>query len=190
MNMDPISLEFENQTFQDKIKAEVPGIILRAELEATQIGKWGFLKGIMRKRFLLDFLIEHFGESRVRRTDLLQDIDILIDSIPLKIRTITGKSGVKIKWTIDREKVIEFLSDYQPSSGILLLRKRRVNDTRDYPCGLFWIPITSQNRVLEQVGIGNYLKPPRPDTNSRGIELGKIALEQLISDSETKHIDL
>jgi hypothetical protein len=188
--MDPISLEFENPTFQDKIKAEVPGIILKADSEATRLGRSGLLKGTMRKRHLLDFLIEHFGESRVRMTDLLPEIDIIIDSIPLKIRTITGKSGVKIKWTIDREKAIEFMSDYKPSCGILLLRKRRVNDTRDYSCGLFWIPITTQNRVLEQLGLWNYLEPPKPETNSRGIELNKFALEQLISDSETKHINL
>lgn len=188
--MDPVSEVFDDQYFINRIQTEMFGIILKADIEATQFSQSGLFKGTIRKKYIIDFLKDSIGEDNVERITDNPAYDVKIKSVPVKIRTITGKAGIKIKWTTDRDKVVEFLGDYEPSHGMLLARKRKTDDNREYPSGFFYIPVNVQQRVFNEIGIQNYLNAPRPDTNSRGIELKRNAIETLLADPETKHINV
>ena len=187
--MNPMSEAFDDRRFQKKVIQELPHLIESADIEGSRYGKTGMEKGLIRKKNLIDFLINYFGENRVEIINLL-GIDVKIDSEPVKIKTITGKSGVKIKWTVAPNKVENFMSDYTPSCGILLVRLNWGMRERNLLSGLFWIPIEAQQRVIKRLGREGYLKPPRRGTNSRGIELSKEALENLLTDVDTKHVDI
>lgn len=187
--MDDLSNVFDDPIFQEKVCAELLDIVLQADLNASKYGSSGLLKGSIRKKHLIDFLIESFGYDNVEIVEHLPDVDLTLFKVPIKIRTITGKSGVKIKWTTDKEKVEDYFMDFKPTCGMILVRKRKYLDERPYPCGLFYIPLVTQEKVFSQLGLNGYIKRPPPETNSRGIALTRIALEMLLKDSETKHID-
>lgn len=187
--MSSFSEVFKEVRFQKKVKQELPKIMGKADIESRKFGSTGMEKGLVRRRNLIDFLIDHFGEDRIDIIDL-PGIDIKIDSHPVKIKTITGKGGVKIKWTVDPKKVENIMSDYLPSCGILLIRLNWGMKVKNLPSGIFWIPIEAQKRVLKHLGRELYLKRPKLGTNARGVELSKEALEKLLIDVETKHIEI
>jgi hypothetical protein len=117
-------------------------------------------------------------------------MDFKIDSIPIKIKTITGMGGVKITWTTDKDKLENFISDYKPVCGILLIRINWEMKEKNQPSGMFWIPIELQMEVLKQLSVENYLTPPKRGINSRGVPISKKALEILLKNKETKHVDI
>lgn len=189
--MSSISASFRDMAFQTRLKDELPNLIRDADLEGSRIGKTGMEKGLVRKKYLISFLKDHFGYSRVEDVkDKSLNIDVKIDSISVKIKTITGKRGVKIKWTIDTGKVNDFFENYTPNYGIILIRINWEMDERKKPSGFFWVPIETQLVVLKQLGLSNYIMPPKLHTNARGVELRKIALETLLAHKGTVHIDI
>jgi len=150
--MDVLEDAFNNKRFQRLVKEQFPSLIERADPEATKYGKTGMEKGSVRKKYIIDFLVEYFGEDRVETTfpgDVL-GVDLRIDSLPVKIKTITGKGAVKIKWTTDKDKLDDFIDDYTPICGILLLRINWEMDEKNQPSGLFWIPIEVQNKIYKE----------------------------------------
>lgn len=189
--MSSISSVFSDQAFQTRVKNDIPGLIRDADDEGSKIGKTGMEKGSVRKNYLISYLKDYFGYSRVEDvTESILNIDVTIDSVPVKIKTITGKGSVKIKWTIDRGKVNDFLENYTPTCGIILVRINWDMDERKRPSGFFWIPIETQLEVLNQLGLEHYLIPPPPNVNSRGIAFSNIALETLLTHNGTVHIDV
>ena len=58
----------------------------------------------------------------------------------------------------------------------------------DKPSGLFQIPLETQKKNLNNLGVERYLKPPKPGINPRGIELFRDGLETLLNDSNTARI--
>ncbi len=187
--MSSLSEAFKEKRFRKKVKQNLPLIMKKSDKESKKFGKTGMEKGLVRKRNLIDFFIDHFGENNVDVTDSPR-IDIKINSQPVKIKTITGKGGIKIKWTVDPKKVESILNEYTPSCGILLIRLNWGMKVKNIPSGFFWIPIEAQQRVIKRLGLLKYLKPPKRGTNSRGVELTKEALNNLLSDRETIHIDI
>jgi len=183
---------FEDDYFIHKVQEMFPSLIERADNEASKYGKTGMEKGSVRKKFLIDFLIDYFGEERIKTT-LLGDIvgvDLKINSLPVKIKTITGKGAVKIIWTVDRKKLEDSVRNYTPTCGIFFVRINWRMKESNRPSGLFWIPIEAQKRVLRKLGIENYIKLPKIGTNSRGSPLSKIGLNMLLEDKDTLHIDI
>ena len=182
---------FNNKKFQRLVKEQIPSLIERADSEAAKYGKTGMEKGSVRKRYLIDFLVEYFGEDRVETTfpgDVL-GVDLRIDSLPVKIKTITGKGAVKITWTTDKDKLDDFIADYAPTCGILFLRINWEMDEKNRPSGLFWIPIEVQNKIYKEL-VKKYFQLPKRGTNSRGVPFSKVALDLLLKDKNTKHIDI
>ena len=106
---------------------------------------------------------------------------------PISIKTITGKGfgGVKIIWTVDSAKAKEFLENYYPSCDMLF-----VQIIWNGKGGLYYIPLKSQQIVFKQMGRDRYIKLPKPGTNPRGVEISKEALSLLVSDKETKVIEI
>jgi hypothetical protein len=190
--MDVLDIAFSNKKFQRLVEEQLPSLIERANTEAAKYGKTGMEKGSVRKRYLIDFLIEYFGEDRVKTTfsgDVL-GVDLKINSLPVKIKTITGKGAVKITWTTDKDKLDDFISDYTPVCGILLVRINWEMDEKNRPSGLFWIPIEVQNKICKKLDMEKYLKLPKRGTNSRGVPFSKQALDLLLKDKDTKHIEI
>lgn len=190
--MRSLSEAFNDKKFKEEVQRQLPGLIAKADIEASRVGNTGLEKGSFRKKYLIDFFIDHLSGENVETGFPIgmPDIDVKIFTLPVKIKTITGKRGIKIKWTIDRGKVENYLSNYNPSYGILLVRLNWDMKERNRPSGLFWIPLEAQQRVLKRLGTEKYLKPPKLGTNSRGIELSREALKNLLNDIDTKHIDI
>ncbi|MFX1536017.1 MAG: ThaI family type II restriction endonuclease, partial [Promethearchaeota archaeon] len=74
-----------------------------AEIECSRDGKIGMEVGSTREKILIALLIKYFGESRVITTIPITEpeTDVIVDSTPISIKTITGKGGVKVSWTVD-----------------------------------------------------------------------------------------
>ena len=115
-----MSKTFDELDFIEAVQNQIPDLLSRADLEAKKYGKIGLNAGTFRKKAIIDFLIKQFDTEKIQFPDS-PDIDLIIDKLPVKIRTITGKSGIKIKWTIDRNRVMDYIMDYEPICGILLI---------------------------------------------------------------------
>lgn len=188
--MNIISETCEQPEFQKLIQKELPNIILKADLEASEYSSSGLFKGQFRKKYVIALLTKYFGKEKIKQVENIPDVDIIIGTTPLKIRTITGKSRVKVKWTTGSQKITEYIHDYEPTCGILLIRKKRFTDKTNYPCGLIWIPIEAQLNVFKNLGLSNYILTPKQNTNFRGIELSTAAFTSLLKDDMTKIISI
>lgn len=145
--------------------------------------------GSVREKIIVALLIYKFGEQNVGTYIPITEpeVDVRLYGEPLSIKTITGKSlgGVKIIWTVDAQKALEFYNSYFPSCDILLIQINW-NDKG----GFFYIPKEVQKRIFNQLGKENYLKLPKKGTNPRGIEITKEAIMNLIEDSGSKKIEI
>lgn len=176
---------FEIDEINKKIKKRLPYLFQLAELESSRAGKTGMEVGSVRERILVSLLIYRFGEKNVETEIPIteMEVDVKVFGEPLSIKTITGKSlsGVKLIWTVDAQKAIEFRENYYPQCDILLVQINW-NDTG----GFYYIPIEAQRRIFKIIGREKYIKLPTPGTNPRGVEITKEALLALIEDKESK----
>jgi len=178
---------FEDKELIKKIKRRLPYLFQLAELDCSRAGKIGMEVGSVRERIIVSLLIYKFGETNVETEIPITEaeIDALLFGKPISIKTITGKSfgGVKLIWTVDAQKAIEFSENYQPQCDILLIQINW-NDGG----ALFYIPLETQKRIFDKIGQQKYIKLPKPGTNPRGVEITKEALLLLVRDRETKSI--
>ena len=115
------------------------------------------------------------------------EIDVIVFDKKISIKTLSGINygGVKLIWTVDRDKSIEFKNNYKPVCDILLVR---VNWNSEG--GLFLIPQKVQEQVIDFLGIDEYIKLPKQNTNPRGVEISSSALKMLLNNNETKSIPI
>lgn len=178
---------FENKKFVEKIKKRLPYLFQLAELESSRAGKIGMEVGSLRERILIALLIYAFGEENVE-TDIPitePEVDAKLFDQPISIKTITGGGGVKIIWTVDAQKAREFRETYTPKCDILLARIKWGGKG-----GLYYIPLEVQQKIFNQLGRERYIKLPKPGTNPRGVEFSREALSKLLTDPETKMIEI
>lgn len=180
---------FEDQILVNKIQSRLPYLFQLAELESSRAGKTGMEVGSVREKIIVALLIYKFGEQNVE-TDIPitePEVDVRLYGEPLSIKTITGKNldGVKIIWTVDAQKALEFYNSYFPRYDILLIQINW-NDKG----GFYYIPNEVQRRIFNRLGKENYLKLPIKGTNPRGIEITKEAMMNLIEDSGSKKIEI
>ena len=169
--------------FSDKksiaeLQKKLPKLFLMAELESSRAGKIGMEVGSFRERILISYFIYKFGENNVtvNLPPTEHEIDVLVNNKPYSIKTITNNAGVKVVWTVDREKVLDFIKKYQPKCDIIL-----VNIRWDGEGSLFLIPLEAQKEVFLQLDADGYLKAPKQGTNPRGIEFSKETLLRLLA---------
>ena len=87
------------------------------------------------------------------------ELDVLVNNQPLSIKTKSsrGLTGVKVVWTVDWNKIDDFLRTYVPASHLLY-----INIIWGKTGSFFLIPEHVQRAVLERLTIINYTKvPPR-----------------------------
>lgn len=178
---------FTDKSLVEKIKKRLPYLFQLAELESSRAGKTGMEVGSVRERIIVALLIYKFGESNVETEIPIteSEVDAKLFGEPVSVKTITGKNlgGVKLIWTVDAQKAIEFRENYYPSCDILLVQ---INwgDTG----GFFYIPVALQEKLFDKMGRENYIKLPKAGTNPRGAEITKESLSNLVADKQCQRI--
>ena len=137
--------------------------------------------GNLRESVLIGMFMAFLGESRVSPDTEVVEADCAIGNIPLSIKTVTGKAlnNVRIKWTVDQERVREFIDAFAPGCDLLIVRILWDTEGR-----ISYIPLEAQQRVFAALGKGHYLDY-RPGTNTRGINLSRAALTELEQSAES-----
>ena len=178
---------FDDLNIVRRVKERMPSMFQLAEQESSRAGKIGMEVGSVRERIIIALLMYKYGEENVG-TDLPiteSEADVLLFNERVSIKTITGSlSGVKLTWTVDKERAKQFSKKYYPNIDILLTQI--VWKSKDG--GFFYIPKEVQQKVYRKIGRGDYLKLPKVNTNPRGVELSKDALELMVADSKSKKI--
>lgn len=188
---------FHDEVLRERIRSKLPHLFSIAELESSRAGKIGMEVGSTREKILIALLIYKFGERNVETQIPITktEVDVRLFDHPLSIKTITGSGGVKVIWTVDAPKALEFFESYTPSCEILLAQIKwdlKEADVKKgvHPGGLFLIPVGVQKKVLDQIGKKKYLKLPKVGTNPRGVEISKNGLTMLLQDKDTKCIEI
>lgn len=187
-------IEQIKQLFSDlevvkRIKQKLPQLFHLAELESSRAGKIGMEVGTIRERIIAALLIYKYGEENVKTYIPITEAetDVLLFDKPISIKTITGKnfSGVKLIWTVDTQKAIEFSKNYKPTCDLIF-----VQINWDNGGGLYFIPLEVQLQTLKKIGKENYIKLPKPGTNPRGVEMQGDAMRLLIASTKTLTIPI
>jgi hypothetical protein len=169
---------FTDQALVTKIQSRLPQLFYLAELESSRARKVGMEVGSARERIIIALLIYKFGEANVD-TDisiLEPEVDVKVFGNPISIKTVTSSklAGVKIIWTVDAEKAIEFSQRYSPSCDTLLLQL--IWDKWGW---FYYFHQHTQVETLEAIGRQRYFKLPKAGTNPRGVEISAEALHIL-----------
>ena len=114
---------FDEKEIVQKIKEKLPYLFQLAEIDNSRDGKLGMEIGSARERILIALLIYKFGEDNVK-TDIAitqSEIDVIVFDEPISIKTVTNNNvvGVKLIWTVDAQKALEFINNYSPECDIL-----------------------------------------------------------------------
>lgn len=180
---------FEDEKVLNKIKKRLPYLFKIAELESSRAGKVGMEVGSTRENIIVSLLIYKFGEQNVETNIPITEfeVDVKLFNEPISIKTISGKNlnGIKLKWTVDKQKAVEFQKTYQPSCDMLLVHVNWNNTG-----GFYFIPLEVQKEVFEKLGREQYIKLPKEGTNPRGVEISKNAIKGIVSHKETKKIEI
>lgn len=187
--MNKISELFSDKTIVEKIQNRLPKLFHLAELESSRAGKVGMEVGSVREKIIVALLIHKFGEENVETEIPITEaeVDVRVFGNPVSIKTITGKnpSGVKLIWTVDAAKSIEFSKNYLPSCDMIFVQINWANGG-----GLYFITKETQNEILKNIGRENYIKLPKAGTNPRGVEMSGKAVQELLSHPKTLKIPI
>lgn len=180
---------FNDEKLINKIKSRLPYLFQLAELESSRAGKIGMEVGSLREKIIIALLIYRFGKENVETEIPItkSEIDVNLFGVPISIKTITGNKfgGVKLVWTVDAQKAMEFRKNYYPSYDLLLIQ---IN--WESVGGFYYIPLESQRRLFDKIGREKYIQLPKPGTNPRGAEITKEALSTLVRDKDAKTIEI
>ena len=146
----------ENEIVQ-KIKAKLPYMFQLAEIDNSRDGKIGMEIGSARERILIALLIYKFGEENVKADISItqSEIDVIVFNEPISIKTITNNNvvGVKLIWTVDAQKAMEFINNYSPECDILYAHINWYNQG-----AIYLLSKESQKEILKQYGKEFYFK--------------------------------
>jgi len=180
---------FTDKKLVEKIKTKLPYLFQLAEVDNSRDGKLGMEIGSARERIIIALLIYKFGEKNIK-TDIgitESETDVIVFKDPISIKTATGKkiSGIKLIWTVDPQKALEFSNRYLPSCDIIFVK---INwGSTGF---LYLFPKKAQDDVLKKIGRNNYIKLPKQGTNPRGVEMSGNAIEELTNHKDTKKIEI
>jgi hypothetical protein len=164
---------FEDNNLVDKIKIKLPRLFQLAELKSSRAGKVGMEVGSVREKIITALLIYKFGEPNVESDIPITEaeMDVKLFGNPLSIKTISGKnpSAIKLIWTVDAQKAMEFSKTYTPSCDMLFIQINWDNGG-----GFYFIPKEIQSETLKVMGQENYIKLPKQGTNLRGVEMAGV----------------
>lgn len=179
---------FTDEQVIEKIRLKLPRIFRIAELEATRDKKIGMEVGSLRERILVSLLIDTFGKENIEIEIPItySETDVIVFDIPYSIKTLSNSlSGLKLIWTVDAKKSLEFAKKYKPSCDMIF-----VFINWDKIGGVYLIPKEVQTKIFNELGRSNYMKLPKEGTNPRGIEMRVKALRKIMTDNKTQCITI
>ncbi len=182
---------FDDELIIRRVKNKLPRLFQLAELESSRNGKIGMEIGSVRERILIALLMYKFGIDIVNPDIPITapEVDVYVDDTPLSIKTFTTENGnfssIKLIWTVDSQKAQEFKDTYIPSCDMLLAKIYWNNVGK-----LMLFSKESQQKILSSIGRDRYIKLPKKNTNSRGVEISKEALTLLSDCHDTQVIDI
>lgn len=182
---------FDDNLIIKRVKNKLPHLFQLAELESSRSGKIGMEIGSVRERILIALLMYKFGIDIVNPDIPITapEIDVYVGNTPLSIKTITtnniGYTPIKLIWTVDRQKALDFKNTYIPSCDMLLAKIRWNGNGK-----LLLFSKESQQKILNEISRDRYIKMPKENTNSRGVEITAEALELLEKCEDTRFIDI
>ena len=180
---------FTNKEIIQKIQDKLPKLFQLAEIDNSRDGKLGMEVGSARERIIIAMLIYTFGQENINTNIPIteKETDVIIFDEPISIKTFTNKRvvGVKLIWSVDAEKALYFKTSYVPECDILL-----VHINWNAKGALYLIPKEAQLEVLNSMGRDKYFKLPVVGTNSRGVEITNIAINELVINSLSKKIEI
>ncbi|GAA9267720.1 hypothetical protein HpHA227_03990 [Helicobacter pylori] len=164
---------FNDERMILKIQEKLPYLFQLVESENSRDGKLGMEIGSARERVIIALMLYYFGKENVQ-TDLAitqKEIDVIVLNKPYSIKTAQTLNGIKLIWTTDALKIQEFIESYKPNTDILF-----VHVCWGKEGGFYYIPSAIQQGVLTTKSKEFYFKLPKSGTNSRGVEISKLAL--------------
>lgn len=168
--MSKINKLFDDKHIVIKIQQKLPKLFQLAENENTRYGSLGMEIGSARERIVIALLIHEFGEDNVKTNIAVteKETDVIVFNKPISIKTFTNKKviGVKLIWTVDAQKSLDFINNYKSKSDMLFIH---INWNGDG--GVYSISKKAQNEILEKYGKNFYFKLPKQGTNPRGLKL-------------------
>lgn len=182
---------FDDNLIVRRVKNKLPHLFQLAELESSRNGKIGMEIGSVRERILIALLMYKFGIDIVNPDIPITapEVDVYVENTPLSIKTVTAKSdkysSIKLIWTVDSSKALEFKNTYIPSCDMLLAKIKWGGAGK-----LLLFSKESQQKVLNDIGRDRYIKLPKANTNARGVEITAEALKLLENCDDTRVIDI
>lgn len=171
---------FYNPKIIRLIKDKLPELFLLAELDNSRNGKLGMEIGSARERILIALLMLIYGKDRVDSDIPITEpeTDVIVENEPISIKTMSGKKpgGVKLIWTVDPQKAMEFADNYKPACDMLFVHLNWGGQG-----GLYVFSKELQQDIFRKLGKEQYIKLPKPGTNPRGVEISKQAVEALVA---------
>lgn len=180
---------FSKEEIIKKIKEKLPYLFQLAEMDNSRDGKLGMEIGSARERIVIALLIYKFGENNIK-TDIAiteSETDVIVFDEPISIKTVTNKKvvGVKLIWTVDAQKALEFIDNYSPECDILF-----VHINWGGKGAMYLLSKEGQQEILAQYGKEFYFKLPKLGTNPRGVEITNQAINKLVEHSTTKKVEI
>jgi hypothetical protein len=187
--MNTIENLFKDLETTKKIQERLQIFFEMAEADSSRAGKIGMEIGSARERIIIALLMYKFGIENIK-TDIPiteTEIDVILFGKPISIKTTSGKKmgSVKLIWTVDAKKALEFSKNYMPTCDIMLAHINWGSDGY-----LYFFPLEVQKELLNKIGHKNYIKLPKPGTNPRGVEIKSEALEALAASPKTLKIKI
>lgn len=182
---------FNDNLIVKRVKNKLPHLFQLAELESSRNGKIGMEIGSVRERILIALLMYKFGIDIVNPDIPITapEVDVIVDNTPLSIKTMTTSSerwnSIKLIWTVDAQKAIEFKNTYIPFCDMLVAKIRWNGEGK-----LLLFSKESQCQILNDIGRDRYIKLPKENTNARGVEITAEALSMLEIHTDTRCINI
>ena len=192
MNLKIVNLLRDEQALAD-LSAGLPYAYELAQVEAQRIGlgrdglarvTTGQEVGIHRERVILGFLVSKLGEIAVKlpATGDAQT-DVLVDGIPMEIKTVTGNGEVTAKWTADTASAQHVIDTYDFNSDMFLVRIWWGIEKQS----VFYVPREVLRDAASQTP--NFLRSAG-GTNNRGVKLRRDFMSIVESDNRTTSVSI
>ena len=182
---------FDDNLIVKRVKNKLPHLFQLAELESSRNGKIGMEIGSVRERILIALLMYKFGIDIVDPDIPITapEVDVIVNNTPLSIKTMTTNSerwsSIKLIWTVDAQKALEFKNIYTPSCDMLVAKIRWNGEGK-----LLLFSKESQCKILNEIGRDRYIKLPKENTNARGVEITAEVLSMLERYEDTRCINI
>lgn len=173
----------ENMIF---IQKRLPTIFYIAESEVRSLsGKLGPEIGLLREKILISMLrILTKENTKPNINPMTSEVDAEVFNKPLSIKTSKNTSNIKIFWTADQLSAERFVENFKPTMDILFVHIAWGKNKN-----LYLIPLSVQEETFDIVG-KEFLKAPKPGTNSRGVCFNPKIFKKLLDHCETTRIPI